>query len=95
VLLKGRPEAMWGMQNATLSTHAVVWTALSDTAVRFPLAVVRRARDELALMAEKVSDLYATVGRDDDRAMVFARTLGFTIVEGDDPAMILLRFGAQ
>lgn len=93
VLLDGRPEAMWGMQAPALSDRAVVWAALSDTAVKFPLAVVRRARNELASMKERVGTLYAAVSKDDQRAVLFARSLGFAPHDDSDPNVLVMAMG--
>lgn len=93
VLWKDKPEAMWGVQGALLSDHVQVWVALSETAVRFPLAIVRKARAEMQRLSEQ-RILYATVFHGDERARLFARSIGFAPVESDDPDMSLMRYGA-
>lgn len=76
-LIDNRPVAMWGMSGNLLSDHAMVWLVLSDEAAKLPLAVVKCARRELEIMHDMGGTLYATIGRDDEPAAIFARTLGF------------------
>lgn len=94
-LLDGHPVAMWGMEGPALSDRATAWAAFGEPAVRFPLAIMRRARSELGLMREKAGDLYAFVGRNDERALLFARSLGFEFVngEGEDPRFAVMMLG--
>lgn len=76
-LIGGVPVAMWGAQGSLLSDHAVVWLALGHDAARHPLAVVRAARRELALMCATRDNLHAVISQDDAGALVFAESLGF------------------
>lgn len=95
-VLEGQPVAMWGSMGTALSDHATVWAALGQGAVRWPLAIVRRARDELSRMAERSGMLYAAIGKDDERAMLFAKTLGFVPAEIAVPdGMIAMAFGGH
>jgi len=93
-LLDGFPAAMWGTTGPALCDHAFVWVALSQQAVRWPLAIVRRAREELAGMSGGLRCLYATVAPDDERAMLFARSLGFapSAQDYEIPGLSLLEF---
>lgn len=77
VILDGQPAAMWGLQRVALSDHAFVWVAFGQNSIRFPLAIVRRAREELARLQEISGALYTTIERSDERALVFAETMGF------------------
>ncbi len=76
-LMGEKPVAMWGAQGVMLSDQRTVWLAISKEAANLPLAVVRLARSELAVMAGNGSRLYAGVIEQDERAMVFAETIGF------------------
>lgn len=88
------PIAMWGIQGPVLSDSAIAWLALSDKAAKWPLAIVRRARQELAQMQDRVDKIYATILLGDERAMLFAKTLGFQACDGDVPSgMKLVLFG--
>lgn len=93
-IVGGGPIAMWGIQGPALSDSAIAWLALSDQAAKWPLAIVRCARQELAQMRQRVDKIYATVLYGDERAMLFAKTLGFQACEGDVPdGMALMMFG--
>lgn len=93
-LIEGRPVAMWGVVGAALSNAAEAWVALGDDSLRWPLSIARETKKELRVMAGKVETLYARVGRDDRRAMLFAVTMGFVPTEGcEDDRMALLTYG--
>jgi hypothetical protein len=94
--IENRPVAMWGSVGSALSDHAMIWAAFGEQAVRWPLAIVRRARIELSRMGEQSGCLYATIGKDDERAMVFAKTLGFVPAEINVPqGMVGMSFGGR
>lgn len=95
VLMDGQPGAMWGMHGTALSDHAFVWAAIGQNVVRFPLAIVRRARSELSVMRDKVGCLYATVQHGDARAFAFAQTLGFQKCDIEAENMTVMQFGAH
>lgn len=76
-MIGGKPAAMWGTGGNLLSQHAYIWATIGMGAVRYPLAVVRRARKELAELCSDGLELRATVIKEDDRALLFAETIGF------------------
>lgn len=76
-MIDGAPVAMWGTHGVLMSNQATIWAAFSKAATQFPLAIVRRARAELNAMAEGGNRLYAAVLKEDERAMLFAETIGF------------------
>lgn len=78
-IIQGRPVAMWGTHGGMLSDHAELWAAFTTEAVRFPLAIVRGARKELAALTEGGIWLYAKVSKDDEKALLFAETVGFRV----------------
>ena len=76
-ILKGQPVAMWGAAGAMLGDTVIVWGAFTLEAVRFPLAIVRGARSELAKLGRDGTSLHAMVAVADDKAILFAQTIGF------------------
>lgn len=76
-LVDGAPVAMWGIQGVLLMDYAIVWLAMSETITQRPLAVVRCAKRELETMSDRAGRLYARISKDDERARLFAETLGF------------------
>ncbi len=74
----GVPVAIWGAKGVTLSERAVVWLALTDLAVRFPVSIMRQARKELAELSGSGLHLSAEIDPTDKKAVQFARALGFT-----------------
>jgi hypothetical protein len=94
-VIGGEPVAMWGTHGAMMSDQVTIWAAFSQKATKFPLAIVRKARAELAAIANGENRLYASVSEDDERAMVFARAIGFH--ETDYPTapagMVAMIFG--
>lgn len=96
-ILDGLPVAMWGAAGAMLSDSLTVWAALGNDAVRFPLAIVRRARAELEKIGEHGTELRAMVATEDERAILFARTIGFA--QSDEfevpDGMLAMRFGGR
>lgn len=91
--LDGNPVAMWGAQGPAMSDHAMVWVAMGQSAMKYPLAILRRAREELRTIAHTCGDLYAHVSKDDPRAVLFAETLGFQSVEFDENVLTMLFAG--
>lgn len=87
-LVDGELAALAGVTGSQLSAQGLVWLALSKQAVRYPLGVVREAKQQLdELMA--VKRLLVTTLLDEDlAAQRFAIFLGFTLAseEGAQPA---------
>jgi hypothetical protein len=91
VLIEGRPVAMWGLVGNRLATEARVWLSIADEVrvLKFPL--VRECRRQVMRALEGRAALVGTVIAGDQRAIRFARCLGFevdqdTVVWGDFPA---------
>jgi hypothetical protein len=92
-LIDGKPVAMWGLQGCLLNDSAVAWAALGDAAVRYPVAVVRRAMSELAQFLQDGTSLEANVAHDDKKAIRFARTLGFCVTGSVDRGFLPMKLG--
>lgn len=77
-LIDGVPAAMWGLSGSLLTDTATVWLALGQRAAAVPVAVMRGAISELEEMLRGRSTLFARISREDDAALIFARSIGFT-----------------
>lgn len=93
-MLDGKPAAMWGMVGTLMSDRASAWLALTETALRHPVLIVREARRELAIMAASAGQLFTNIARDDERALALARNLGFQPSHSGDviPGMVSTSF---
>lgn len=81
-LVNGRPVAMWGAYGALLSDFAEPWLALTMDVMSMPIAIVREARKELAVMMRDRPQLITAMIPDDDAAIRFALYLGFSDKDG-------------
>lgn len=87
-LVDGRPVAMWGVIGTLVSAEGYVWLALSDEAARYPVAVLREAKRQLAAIMQTKRELATTIDVDDSAARRFAVFFGFHVAhdEGGSPA---------
>jgi len=89
-LIKGRPVAMWGASGPLLADRANVWLVISDDLRHMPIAIMREARRELALVASRYEELSATLLPGDATSVRFAIRLGFCgkDMDGDEDAIM-------
>lgn len=80
-VIEGRPVALWGMTGTLMSCDGEVWLALTDAARAFPMSVARVAARELSDLMEGRMELRSSILCRNERALRFARVLGFRIVE--------------
>lgn len=73
----GKLAALWGVTGTLASNIGYVWLVLTETAMRYPIETVRRARQELAVLMETQFELATTVVAEDPAALRFALALGF------------------
>ena len=60
-----------------LSSGGFIWLALSQEALRYPVAIIKEARRQLAEIMTTRSEVATTLIAHDDVAIRFARFLGF------------------
>lgn len=77
LLIDGKLEGIGGVTGSALSGEGYVWLALSQKAVRYPLALLRIVRAQLDLVMQTRSVLVTTVLEGDEAAKRFAIFLGF------------------
>jgi hypothetical protein len=81
VVLDGAPVAMWGYVGGLLAPEVYVWFCIADAARRHVRNVVAEARAELSRALEVHALIRSTVSAEDERALRFARFLGFEVAE--------------
>lgn len=77
----GRPVAMWGVMGTLAAPVGVVWLIVADGVRSRRFAIVREARDYLRFMLETRSELVSVIPVAEDRALRFARFMGFQVAE--------------
>lgn len=76
-LINGRLAALGGITGSRLSAFGLVWLALSNEAMRYPLAIVKEARRQLAAAMQTKHMLVTSLLDGDEAAMRFAVFMGF------------------
>jgi hypothetical protein len=91
-LIDGELAALGGVSGALISPYGYVWLALSNLALRYPLAVIKEARRQLDQIMLVKRELATTVIGDDVVAQRFAIFLGFHVEHGGRGSPALSRF---
>lgn len=78
----GHLAAVWGAEGSILASRSLVWLALAQYAVKFPIAVLRQAKREIDYLARTKSELVTTVIPDDEAAQRLVAFLGFESPDG-------------
>jgi hypothetical protein len=76
-LIDGKLEGLGGVFGGALSSSGYIWLALSQEATRYPVAMVKEARKQMAEIATTKHSLRATVLEQDKAAERFIGRLGF------------------
>lgn len=78
-LIDGRIAGLGGVQGSMMSPTGLVWVALSQEAMKYPVAIVKEARHQLEeIMLTKI-ELTTSVSFHDEAAQRFAAFLGFGV----------------
>jgi len=78
-IIDGRVAALWGCYGTLLSPTAEAWLMTGPEVERLPIASIKEARRELATMLENKVELLTAVEARSQRAIGFARILGFKL----------------
>jgi hypothetical protein len=78
----GHLAAVWGCEGSAISSTGLLWLAMSQYAVKFPMAVLRHARREIDHLAKTKTELVTTLLPDDEPAYRLAIFLGFEAPDG-------------
>lgn len=80
--IDGHLVAVGGCQGSLISSSGFLWLALSQYAMKFPVAVLRYAKREIEHLAKTKTELRTTLLPDDVPAQRLAAFLGFEAVDG-------------
>jgi hypothetical protein len=78
-LVDGKLAALFGVTGMMLSSHGYCWLLLSEAARRYPIAIVKKARRQLAEIMITKRELTAIVIAGDEAAQRLAIFLGFHV----------------
>lgn len=82
-LIDGKLAGLGGVTGSKLSSRGYIWLALSNEAMKYPLAVVREAKRQMdAIMAVK-REVLTTILDGDKHSRDFAIFLGFVVIDGE------------
>lgn len=93
-IVDGKVIALWGVVSPEISAYGIVWLAVAQAIRKYPIALIKEVRHQLAEMMLVKRFLICTVLDNDETAKRFAAFLGFVPeVDGhyDPPAET--RFG--
>jgi hypothetical protein len=94
-LIDGTLAGLGGVTGSLLAAEGYVWLALSDAASRYPLAIVREARRQLAEAGVMKRLLVTSILDGDDGAKRFAIFLGFVLADNIAATPAASRFGRR
>jgi hypothetical protein len=93
-LIDGKLAALGGVTGSEIAAHGLVWLAFSETATRYPIAIIKEARRQIDILAETKRLLICTLVEGDEAAERLAIFLGFVpVVEGEYIESASSRFG--
>jgi hypothetical protein len=82
--INGKLSAIGGVAGSMLSPEGCVWIALTQEALKFPLAIIKEIKKQLNLILKNKSKLIAFILTQDLPAIRFAEFLGFSYQETID-----------
>lgn len=85
-LIDGKLAAVGGVSGTMLSGYGMVWLALSNRAMKYPLAIVKEAKRQLSEIMQTKTFLATSILEGDVAAERFAVFLGF-VPDGDEAAV--------
>jgi hypothetical protein len=95
-MVDGRIIALWGLVSPEASAYGVVWLAMANGIEKYPLALIKEVRHQIAEMMLVKRMLICTVLEEDKAAQRFAIFLGFVPKDGEDyAAPAQSRFGRR
>lgn len=81
-MIDGKLAGLGGVEGSLMGSTGLIWMALSERAMRYPVAIVRTAREQLEAISVTKTELYTTVISDDPAAQRLAVFLGFQAADG-------------
>jgi hypothetical protein len=78
--IDGEMAALGGVSGQALSGTGYIWLAVSQAAMRHPVAMVREARRQIDHLMLTRHELVTNIVPDDERSLKFAMYLGFELI---------------
>lgn len=94
-LIDGKLAALGGVTGAKISGHGFLWLAISERARKYPVAIVKEARRQLAEVMLVKRELATTILNGDDAARRLAVFLGFHVADDGPGAPAYSRFARR
>ncbi len=94
-LIDGHLSALGGATGSALSPASFVWIALSERATRYPVAIIKEARRQLAELMQTKQELTTTIIDGDEAAKRLVVFLGWHVNDTGEGAMAETRYGRK
>lgn len=94
-LIDGKLAAIGGVTGGKLSSQGYIWLAISNLAMRYPLAMIREARRQLDEIMVTKRDLLTMILDGDETSKRFAVFLGFVPLGDEWVARANSRYGRR
>ena len=94
-LADDRLAALGGVTGPILSSMGYVWLAFSESATRYPLAIIKEARRQLAQIATVKRSLATSILDGDETSKRFAVFLGFVPLDQESNHPAISRYGRR
>lgn len=91
--IDGHLAALGGVAGSMIETSGYVWVALSDEAQRYPVALVKEARKQMAIIMRMKRELVTSLIGGDEAAIRLAVYLGFHIP--NEPGAVVSRLARR
>ncbi len=82
-LIDGHLAALGGVTGPLLASSGFLWLAISNRAMKYPVAMVREAKSQLEVICEIKRELVTTIMDGDEESKRFAIFVGF-VPDGED-----------
>ena len=92
-MIDGKLAALGGVTGTRASSMGYVWLAFSGAATKYPIAIVKEVRRQIAAIMTVKRNIYTTIVDGDDAAKRMAVFLGFVPYDRDDPLPAFSRPG--
>ncbi len=93
-LLDGKLAALGGVTGPAISSYGLIWLALTNEATKYPMAVIKEARRQIAEIMRTKRLLISSILEGDKASERFAIFLGFVpAADGDSMLPASSRFG--
>ena len=78
-MIDGHLAGLGGVQSSLAASEGIIWLAVTQNACRFPVSMVRTARQQIAEIMQTRRKIVTTIFQSDSASKRFAIHLGFEI----------------